>query len=129
VRLVATLMKGRSVEEALLELAHLDKRAAPIMKKLVQSALANAKVLGLDEKSLVVSSLRVDKGTILKRWMPRAHGRAFPIHKHTSHLRVELAERAEKKGTVKRGKSEAVAKTPAGSTAKGGKKTSASKAK
>ncbi len=90
VRLVATLIQGKSVTHALAELKVLGKRAAPIMEKLVRSAVANAKAQGMNETDLVVKSMRVDKGTVMKRFMPRAMGRAFPINKRSSHIRVEL---------------------------------------
>ncbi len=92
VRLVANLVKGKSVEVALLELQHRAKRAAPIFEKLIRSAMANAKALGMNEKTLTVKEIRVDKGPVMKRSMPRAQGRAFPIHKHTSHIFVSLSE-------------------------------------
>lgn len=92
-RLLADLIKGKSVETALLELRHRSKRAAPVFEKLIRSAMANAKVLGMNEKTLVVKDARVDKGPVLKRSMPRAHGRAFPIHKHTSNILVLLSEK------------------------------------
>ena len=78
-----------------MELAHGSKRAAPVFEKLIRSAVANAKVLGMDEKTLTVKEIRVDKGAVLKRSRPRAHGRAFPIHKHTSHIMVTLSEGAD----------------------------------
>lgn len=92
VRLLADLVKGKPVDLALLELHHRSKRAAPIFEKLIRSALANAKALGMNEKTLVVKDIRVDKGPVLKRSRPRAHGRAFPIHKHTSRLFVLLSD-------------------------------------
>ncbi|MDO8520919.1 MAG: 50S ribosomal protein L22 [bacterium] len=92
VRLVANLVKGKSVETAILELRHRSKRAAPIFEKLIRSAMANAKTLGMNEKTLMIKEVRVDKGRVLKRSMPRAHGRAFPIHKHTSHIFVSLSD-------------------------------------
>ena len=92
VRLIANLVKGRSAEHALLELCHRSKRAAPIFEKLIRSAVANAKALGMNEKTLTVKDIRVDKGPVMKRSMPRAHGRAFPIHKHTSHIFVLLSD-------------------------------------
>ncbi len=92
VRLVAGLIRGKKVNIALAELEHRAKRAAPTMGKLLLSAIANAKVLGMNEKNLVVSEVRVDKGSVLKRSMPRAYGRAYPIHKHTSHIVIKLAE-------------------------------------
>ncbi len=92
VRLVATLLKGMSVETALLELTHRTKRVAPVFHKLVMSAVANAKAQGIDAKDLHVLGIRVDKGVVLKRSRPRAQGRAFPIHKHTSHIVVTLTD-------------------------------------
>jgi len=95
VRLIADLVRGKSVMIALVELAHGSKRAAPVFEKLIRSAVANAKVLGMDEKTLTVKEIRVDKGAVLKRSRPRAHGRAFPIHKHTSHIMVTLSDGAD----------------------------------
>ena len=92
VRLIADLVKGRPVEDAILELHHRAKRAAPIFEKLVLSAVANAKAKGMDVKKLFVENITVDKGPVLKRSRPRAHGRAFPIHKHTSHIVVTLTD-------------------------------------
>lgn len=91
-RLIANLVKGMTVEVALLELNHRAKRSAPIFEKLVQSAVANAKAKGMDEKALVVQNITVNKGPVLKRSRPRAHGRAFPIHKHTSHIVVTVTD-------------------------------------
>ncbi len=89
VRLVADLIKGKSAAQAQGILSHLVKRGALPMKKLLDSAVANA---GVPADSLVVKNATVDKGVIIKRWMPRAMGRAFPIHKHTSKVVIELAE-------------------------------------
>jgi large subunit ribosomal protein L22 len=104
VRLVANLVKGKSVEHALLELNHRAKRAAPVFAKLINSAIANAKVAGIDIKTLTIGEIRVDKGRVLKRSRPRAQGRAFSIHKHTSHIIVVLKESLKKsvknEGTV-----------------------------
>ena len=91
VRLVADLVKGKPVEAALSELRFRSKRAAPVFEELIRSAVANAKMLGMNEKALMVKDIRVDKGPVMKRSMPRAHGRAFPIHKHTSHIVVSLS--------------------------------------
>lgn len=96
VRLVAGLVRGKSVENALLELNFRAKRAAPIFAKLIQSAVANAKALGLDTTTLTIKEIRVDKGAVLKRHRPRAQGRAFPIHKHTSHIMLTLVDASEK---------------------------------
>jgi large subunit ribosomal protein L22 len=97
VRLVANLIKGKSVAVADLELKHLAKRAALPMEKLLASAVANAKVAGVDVENLMVKDVTVDKGVVLKRHMPRAFGRAAAIHKHSSHVTLTLGERAGKK--------------------------------
>jgi large subunit ribosomal protein L22 len=89
VRLIATLIQGKTAIQAQGILAHLIKRGALPMKKLLDSAVANS---GVSADALIVKSARVDKGVVIKRWMPRAMGRAFPIHKHTSHVIIELAK-------------------------------------
>ncbi len=93
VRLIADLIKGKTASQAQGILTHLIKRGALPIKKLLDSAVANA---GVSADTLVVKSARVDKGVVMKRWMPRAMGRAFPIHKHTSKVIIELAPRAAK---------------------------------
>lgn len=97
VRLVANLIKGKTVPRAIAELDVLPKRASEPMKKLLLSAVANAKENdGIsDINVLLVKEVRVDQGVILKRSMPRAHGSAYPIHKHTSHIMLELIAHAE----------------------------------
>lgn len=96
VRLVANLIKGKTVPRALVELDVLPKRASGPMKKLLMSAVANAKENdGIDLVDLFVKEVRVDQGTILKRFMPKAHGSASPIHKHTSHIMIELIASAD----------------------------------
>ena len=108
VRLVADLIKGKSVAVAQLELMHLAKRAALPMEKLLASAVANAKVGGADVENLMVKDVQVDKGIVMKRHMPRAFGRASAIHKHSSHVTLTLAEKAGK--AVKPAKDEKPAK-------------------
>lgn len=120
-RLLADLVRGKKVEDAILQLDFRAKRSAPIFVKLIKSAVANAKAAGLDEKALVVKSITVDKGPILKRSRPRAHGRAFPIHKHTSHITVTLADKA----TVVTKKTAKKAETASVKTAGAAKKTTA----
>jgi large subunit ribosomal protein L22 len=94
VRLVTDLIKGKTVVQAEALLSHLIKRGALPIKKLMLSAVANAK---LAKSDLYIKSVTVDKGVVLKRWMPRAMGRAFPIHKHTSKVNLTLAPVSEKK--------------------------------
>ena len=96
VRLVANLIKGKTVPRALVELDVLPKRASGPMKKLLMSAIANAKENdGIALEDLFVKEVRVDQGTILKRSMPKSHGSAHPIHKHTSHIMIELIASAD----------------------------------
>ena len=90
--LIAGLIRGMKVTQATAELEHRAKRAAPVIGKLLASAVANAKALGMNVDALKIVEVRVDKGSVLKRSMPRAYGRAFPIHKHTSHVIIKLAE-------------------------------------
>ena len=96
VRLVANLIKGKTVPRAIVELDVLPKRASGPMKKLLMSAVANAKENdGIELTDLFVKEVRVDQGTILKRSMPKSHGSAHPIHKHTSHIMIELIANAQ----------------------------------
>lgn len=93
VRLVANLIKGKTAERALVELEVLPKRASLPIKKLLLSAVANAKENSkIEIQNLFVKEVRVDQGQILKRSMPKSHGSASPIHKHTSHVMLELIE-------------------------------------
>jgi large subunit ribosomal protein L22 len=119
VRLVADLVKGKSVKNALAELDLLGTRASLPVKKLIQSAVANAKENNkVDADRLIVKELRVDKGVVLKRFMPRARGSAFGIKKRSSHIHVVLAEgvpvenkkKAVKKAAVKKVAQKAEAK-------------------
>lgn len=92
VRLIGDLIVGKEVSRALAELTLLTKRGALPMKTLLNSAVSNARHnQNMSESELFVKSVRVDKGVVLKRFMPRARGRAFPIHKHNSHVVIELA--------------------------------------
>ncbi len=90
VRLLADLVRGKKVTEALATLKLLDKRAAGPFAKVIESAIANAKSSGATVESLKVTRVTVDKGTILKRFMPRARGSASRINKRNSHISVEL---------------------------------------
>jgi large subunit ribosomal protein L22 len=91
VRLLADLIRGRRVDTAIKTLSVMNKRAAKPVLKLVLSAIANAKHnFALNEQTLKVKSITVDGGPVLKRWMPRAHGRATPVRERTSHIKVVL---------------------------------------
>jgi large subunit ribosomal protein L22 len=106
VRLVANLVRGKSVADALLELNNRAKRAAPVFAKLINSGVANAKAQGMDVSLLRIGEIRVDKGAVLKRSRPRAQGRAFPIHKHTSHIMITLIDTAPSYATKSAAKTE-----------------------
>ena len=91
--MVATLLKGKSVAQAIAELDFLAKRAGEPIKKLLLSAVANAKQMGIEKENLFIKELRVDKGIVMKRMMPAAMGTGHRINKRTSHVHILLAER------------------------------------
>ena len=93
VRLVAGLIKGKGVNEALIELDFLAKRAGLPIKKLLLSAVANAKQMGIEKENLFIKEVRVDKGIVMKRMMPAAMGSGHKINKRTSHVNILLAEK------------------------------------
>ncbi|MDB5259416.1 MAG: ribosomal protein large subunit ribosomal protein [Candidatus Taylorbacteria bacterium] len=98
VRLVANLIRGKSVVDALNILKFVSKKATDPLYGLVMSAVANAKNdFNLEKEGLIVKEIRVDVGVVLKRSMPRARGSAFPIKKRTSHVLLVLAPAPEKK--------------------------------
>jgi len=90
-RLVVDMIRGLAANQAIEELKLINKRAAVIVRKVVESAVANAG-LDADVDSLWVCEARVDGGPTLKRWRPRARGRMFPIRKPTSHITIVLSD-------------------------------------
>ncbi|MFQ5801695.1 MAG: 50S ribosomal protein L22 [Candidatus Methylomirabilales bacterium] len=94
-RLVVDLIRGQDVGQALTIVRYTPKRAARIVEKLLRSAMANAQHNhGVrDVERLFVKAVTVDEGPRLKRWEPRAMGRATPIQKRTSHITIVLEER------------------------------------
>ena len=93
VRVVAELIRGKPVDEAINILMFARRSSAAVLKKLLISAIANAedKSKGsVDTDNLVVREVIVDQGPTLKRWKPRAMGRATRINKRTSHIRIVL---------------------------------------
>lgn len=95
VRSVSDLVRGKGINEALTTLRFCTKRKiAGALSTLLESAVANADQQGkIDVDTLYVKTLLVDQGPTLKRYRPRAQGRAFPIQKKTSHITVVLEER------------------------------------
>ena len=103
VRLAADLIRGLPVEQAKTQLIFLQKIAALPLRKLLASALANARHnFGLEESDLYVKELKVDGGSMLKRWTPKAFGRAAPIHKHSSHISLTLGTKKNIAVTAKK---------------------------
>lgn len=93
-RLVADLVRGKSVDGALTTLKFARKRGIPVIRKLILSAKANAvNNHNMNEKNLVIQQIFVNEGATLKRVRPRARGRADRIMKRTSHATVILGER------------------------------------
>ncbi len=96
-RVIIDLVRGRSATDALQALDFTPKSGAPVVKKLLQSALANAQQAkpNIDADKLYVSRAFVDSGpnSQLRRWRPRAMGRATQIVKGVSHIRLELDQR------------------------------------
>jgi large subunit ribosomal protein L22 len=92
VRVVADLVRGKDVASAIVTLAHQPRAAAEPLKRLLDSAVANAADRGMNVDKLVVSEILVHKGAIGRRFMPRAQGRATPIRKQTAHIDVSVLE-------------------------------------
>src|SRR3954471_11068134 len=112
VRRVVELIKGRSAEEALAVLRYAPQAASEPVAKVLASAVANAENnLELDPETLWVSQAYVDEGPTLKRFRPRAQGRAYRIRKRTSHITVEVESRPKKDAPRKPARKAAAKKT------------------
>jgi len=92
-RLIAREVQGMNAELALASLEFMPNKAAKLISKVIASAVANG---GYEPEEVIISSCRVDKGPVLKRWKPRARGRASRIMKPTSHVIVEVTEAKDK---------------------------------
>lgn len=93
-RLIVDLVRGKKIQDALTILRFSPQPSAQLIAKLLRSAVANAEQKGVaDVDRLFVKTIFVDGGTVLKRFMPRAQGRATRIRKPTSHISVVLADR------------------------------------
>ena len=93
-RLVADMVRGKDVNEAIRTLTFMKKKTAVMIKKLIESAVANAEQKEvIDVDNLYVKTICVDQGPSLKRFRPRAQGRAFMVKKKMSHINVVLDER------------------------------------
>ena len=96
-RLVANLVRGKAVAQALVNLQFTEKKAAAPVRTLIASALANAKALDMNTDNLIISKITVDGGKIMYRRRPAAQGSAHPIRKRTSAIFVELGENTKMK--------------------------------
>ena len=101
VRLVADMIRGKKVSVARDSLVFLAKKSSPEMIKLLNSAIANARMKGMNPDDLVVKKISVDKGMVIKRFMPKARGRASGIHRTMSHVNIELGIAADVKAPKK----------------------------
>lgn len=110
VRLVANLIRGKSVGQAKAALRHLPKKSSLAMEKLLDSAVANARSGGASAEQLFVSVITVDKGMVLRRHRPFARGRAGSIRKTMASIRLELGM-ITKKATESRAAKTAHSKT------------------
>ena len=104
-RRVVDLIRGKAADEAVAVLTFAPQSASDPVKKVLQSAIANARVKAdqaseaFDERNLVVSHAFVDEGPTMKRFRPRAQGRAARINKRTSHITVVVTPKTTKGGT------------------------------
>jgi large subunit ribosomal protein L22 len=93
-RLVADLVRGKNVNVAVKTLTFLNKKSAVLIKKLIESAVANAEYKkAFNVNNLYVKTITVDQGPVMKRFRPRAQGRASGVRKRMSHINVVLSER------------------------------------
>jgi len=101
VRLVASLVQGKTISDAELLLTYLPKRSSDPILKLIKSAYANATVKGVgSEEETIIKSIRVDQGLTMHRFMPRAFGRPAAIKKRSSHIMLTLGEKPVKKEKI-----------------------------
>lgn len=92
VRVVADLVRGKKVTDAILSMQFTEKRASDPIRKLIESAVANAKAQSFATENLVVKTIEVNEGKTLYRRMPAARGSAHPIRKRTSQITLTLEE-------------------------------------
>lgn len=90
VRLVADMIRGKSVAQARMALSFMPKKSSPAVLALLNSAVANARTKNADIDDLVVKTITVNKGAVLKRFAPRARGRAARFHRTMSIISLEL---------------------------------------
>ncbi len=102
VRLVADMIRGKSVAVARAALEFTPKKSSPVLLKLLDSAVANARSSGASVDELFVKAIAVNKGAVLKRFMPKARGRAARFHRTMSIVTLELGSHAKAPVTSKK---------------------------
>lgn len=117
VRLVADLIRGKSIAGARDALVFLAKKSGPEMGKLLDSAVANARVKGMNPDDLFIKTISVDKANVIRRMIPKARGRSAGIRRTFSHINIELG--------LKPGAVATASKPKAAKKAKSAKKSSA----
>jgi len=95
VRQVINLIRGKDVATAMAILQNINKKPARIVEKLLKSAIANAEYKNMDIDNLYISKIHAEEGPMLKRYTPKAHGRATMIRRRFSHIYVYLIEKSE----------------------------------
>lgn len=95
VRLVADVIRGKNVSKALTSLTFLEKKAAAPIRRLIESAVANAERQGMKKDELKISHIQVDQGFSFTKYRPRARGQASPIRKRTSRIALALSKVTE----------------------------------
>ncbi|MBI3232144.1 MAG: 50S ribosomal protein L22 [Candidatus Doudnabacteria bacterium] len=94
VRLVTNLVKGMNVNDAMVQLQYTHKKAAPMVARLIKSAIANAKNnFSMEPEHLFIKSITADMGRAMKRYFPRARGSAFVIRRKLAHVNIVLEEK------------------------------------
>ena len=112
-RLVAALVEGLPVDEAITVLSFTPRAAATDVSKVIKSAAANAEHnYNLDRSTLRVKRIEIESASIIKRFRPRAQGRAYSIFKRTSHLRAFVADDLQPRSVRRRAASSTAAATP-----------------
>jgi large subunit ribosomal protein L22 len=91
-RLIVDLIRGRSCAEALEQLQFNGQRASALIRNVLRSAMASADEAEADTRRLYIADARVDGGPYVRRWRPKDRGRAHPIAKRMSHIRIAVAE-------------------------------------
>ncbi len=104
VRLVADLIRGKSIAAARAALLYLPKKSSPAIEKLLDSAIANAGAQGASVENLFVKTITVDKGLVMRRSRPYARGRAGTLRKTMSIIKIELSPILKSKGKNQKAK-------------------------